>query len=128
MGGFPKYWRGDRTYSYSNAQVASSFMMAGNLFAVLCLCFGIGLSAFISAPPEQRIANVFFFGLIPALAFRLSGRFLSRFCVLSSELCERIVTSCLRYLAHLKCPMAKFVGDICLTILETRFLLGLAIE
>jgi hypothetical protein len=65
MGGFPKYWRGDRTYSYSNAQLASSFMMAGNLFAVLCLCFGIGLGAFISAPPEQRIANVFFFGLIP---------------------------------------------------------------
>jgi hypothetical protein len=95
MGGFPKYSRGDRTYSYSNAQLASSFMMAGNLFAVLCLCFGIGLGAFISAPPEQRIANVFFFGLIPALAFRLSGRFLSRFFVLSSELCERIVTSCL---------------------------------
>ena len=27
-----------------------------------------------------------------------------------------------------RCPMAKFVGDICLTIPETRFLLGLAIE
>jgi hypothetical protein len=116
MGGFPKYWRGDRTYSYSNAQLASSFMMAGNLFAVLCLCFGIGLGAFISAPPEQRIANVFFFGLIPALAFRLSGRFLSRFFVLSSELCERIVTSCLHYLAHLTRQFDKRVLPLILDV------------
>jgi hypothetical protein len=73
MRDFSTYRGADPSYTWSNAQLASVFMRAGKFFAVLCICLGIISGAIIPGPPEQRIFNVFFFGLIPALAFRVSG-------------------------------------------------------
>jgi hypothetical protein len=88
MSRFHTYRRADRTYLYSNAQLASAFAITGKLFAALCLCLGIATALLVSAPPEQRIFNAFFFGVIPALAFWLGGYFLSRWLVFSFEVCE----------------------------------------
>jgi hypothetical protein len=44
-------------------------MRAGNVLAVACLSFGTVFAAFVSGSLDQRIGNLFFFGLIPAVGF-----------------------------------------------------------
>ena len=90
-------------------------MRAGKFFAVLCICLGIISGAIIPGPPEQRIFNVFFFGLIPALAFRVSGYLLSRLLLVISRLCEMIVAICLRCLARLT---RKFINCVAPLVLD----------
>jgi hypothetical protein len=90
--------------------------MTGNFFAVLFLCFGVAAGVVVSVPPEQRIFNVFFFGLLPALAFRLGGYFLSRSFLLSSELCEKIGTTCFDFFTRITRKFAKWLGALMLQV------------
>jgi Zn-dependent protease with chaperone function len=110
MSRFHTYRRADRTYLYSNAQLASAFAITGKLFAALCLCLGIATALLVSAPPEQRIFNAFFFGVIPALAFWLGGYFLSRWLVFSFEVCETLAKSCFHCLTRLTTQFVKCVA------------------
>ena len=100
----------NRSCSYSSrarqsGELGPATLRASNLLAVVCLVFGTASAAFLSASLEQRIGNLFFFGLIPAVGLHAGGHILSRILVLSSELCEMIAARCFRCLA-------LFVNDL----------------
>jgi hypothetical protein len=74
---------------------------ASNHFAVACLFFGVTFAAFVSGSLEQRIGNLFSFGLIPALGFYAGGHILGQLLVLGVELCDMIMARCFRYAVRL---------------------------
>ena len=81
------------------SRVGRAAQTANTFLAALCLFFG---SAFAASAPnslEARILNLFFFGLIPALGFYLSGYILRHMLRLSCRLCEIIAALCLQWLA-----------------------------
>jgi hypothetical protein len=71
------------------------------LLAVGALIFGAACAAFIPASLEQRLGTVFFFGLMPAVAFHGGGFVLSLVLEFSIQLCERAAALGFRYLARL---------------------------
>jgi hypothetical protein len=74
---------------------------AGNHLAVACLFFGAAFAAFVSGSVEQRIGNLFSFGLIPAVGFYAGGHIIGQLLVLGVELCDMIVARCFRYVVRL---------------------------
>ena len=80
-----------------SGQLGPAALRAGNLLAVVCLSFGTAFAALVPASIEQRIASLFFFGLIPAAGIYASGHILSQLLVLSSELCDMVLARCFRY-------------------------------
>ncbi len=74
---------------------------ASNHLAVACLFFGVAFAAFVSGSLEQRIGNLFSFGLIPAVGFYAGGHILGQLLVLGLELCDMIMARCFRYAVRL---------------------------
>jgi hypothetical protein len=85
-------------------------MRAGNHLAVVCLSFGAAFAAFVSASLEQRIGNLFFFGLIPALGFYAGGHILGQVLVFGGELCDMTMARCFRYAARLVNDLLRWAG------------------
>ena len=77
-------------------QPGPATLRAANCLAISCLFLGVAFTAFVSASLEQRIGNLFFFGLIPAVAFYASGHVLSQLLMLGTKLCEVIAEPCFR--------------------------------
>ena len=77
-------------------QPGPATLRAANCLAISCLFLGVAFTAFVSASLEQRIGNLFFFGLIPAAAFYASGHVLSQLLMLGTKLCEMIAAPCFR--------------------------------
>lgn len=77
-------------------QLGSTTLRAGSLLAALCLLIGFAFAAYVPASLEERIGNLFFFGLIPAAGFYGSGHVIGHFLVLGSRLCEIIAASFFR--------------------------------
>ena len=71
-------------------------MRAGIFLAVVCLSFGAVVTTFGPVSLEQRLGNLFFFGLIPAVGFYAGGHILGRLLVLVSKVCDMIVARCSR--------------------------------
>jgi len=68
-----------------------------NHLTVVCLFFGVAFAAFVSGSLEQRIGNLFSFGLIPAISFYAGGHVLGQLLVFGVELCDL----CFRYAVRL---------------------------
>jgi hypothetical protein len=82
-------------------QLGPTTLRYSNLLAVGALIFGAACAAFIPASLEQRLGTVFFFGLMPAVAFHGGGFVLSVVLGFIIELCERAAAFCFQYLARL---------------------------
>jgi hypothetical protein len=61
----------------------------------------VAFAAFVSGSLEQRIGNLFSFGLIPAVGFYAGGHILGQLLVLGLELCDMIMARCFRYAVRL---------------------------
>ena len=83
---------------------------AGNHLAVACLFFGAAVAAFVSGSVEQRIGNLFSFGLIPAVGFYAAGHILGQLLVLGVELCDMIMARCFRYAVRLVNVLLSWAG------------------
>jgi hypothetical protein len=110
MGQAPIYDRINRAGLYSSKarespQPGPAVFRAGNHLAVVCLSFGVAFAAFVSGSLEQRIANLFFFGLTPAIGFYAGGNILGQLLVFGVDLCDMIMARCFRY-------AVRFVNDL----------------
>jgi hypothetical protein len=94
------------SYSQRNGQLGPSTRLAGSFLALLCLFFGIAISAYVPSSLEQRIGSLFFFGLIPAVGFYAAGHILGHLLMFGASLCELIAIRCLRCFVIL---VGKFV-------------------
>jgi hypothetical protein len=74
---------------------------AGNHLGVACLFFGAAFAAFVSGSLEQRVGNLFSFGLIPAVGFYAGGHILGQPLVFGVQLCDMIMARCFRYVVRL---------------------------
>ena len=83
---------------------------AGNHLAVACLFFGAAFAAFVSGSVEQRIGNLFSFGLIPAVGFYAGGHTLGQLLVLGVVLCDMIMAGCFRYAVRLLNALLSWAG------------------
>jgi hypothetical protein len=81
-------------------------MRASNHLAVVCLFLGVALAAFLSGSLEQRIGNLFSFGLLPAISFYVGGHVLGQLLVFGVELCDL----CFRYAVHLMSGLLSWAG------------------
>jgi hypothetical protein len=81
----------------------------GNGLAVICLSFGAAF-AFVSGSLDQRIGNLFFFGLIPAVGFYAGGHILGQLLVLGVELCDMVMARCFRCAVLLLKDLLSWVG------------------
>ena len=82
-------------------KVVSRLQLLYGPVTVLLFCpYSSGaFTAFVSASLEQRIGNLFFFGLIPAAGFYAGGYVLSQLLMLGTKLCEMIAEACFRFLS-----------------------------
>jgi hypothetical protein len=115
MGQAPIYERINRAGLYSSKaresfQPGPAVMRAGNHLAIVCLCFGAAFAAFVSGSLDQRIGNLFFFGLIPAFGFYAGGNILGRVLVFGVELCDMIMAYCFRYGVRLVNDLLRWAG------------------
>jgi hypothetical protein len=78
----------------------------GNHLAIVCLFIGAPFAVFISGSIEQRIGNLFSFGLIPAISFYAGGHVLGQLLVFGVELCDL----CFRYAVHLISGLLSWAG------------------
>jgi hypothetical protein len=78
----------------------------GNHLAIVCLFIGAAFAVFISDSLEQRIGNLFSFGLIPAISFYAGGHVLGLLLVFGVELCDL----CFRYAVHLISGLLSWAG------------------
>lgn len=106
MGQAPIHERVNRAALYSSKarespQPGPAVVRAGNHLAVVCLSFGVAFAAFVSGSLEQRIANLCFFGLIPAIGFYAGANILGQLLVFGVELCDMIMARFLRYAVRL---------------------------
>jgi hypothetical protein len=85
-------------------------MRAGNRLAVVCLCFGAAFATLVSGSLDQRIGNLFFFGLIPAVCFYAGGNILGQVLVFGVELCDMIMARCFRYAVRLVNDLLRWAG------------------
>lgn len=92
------------------ARVGEATQTAGTCLAGLCLFFGSAFAAFIPASLENRIAYLFFVGLLPAFVSYVSSYILCRMLGLSCKLCEIVGASCVRLLAPLANGLANSTG------------------
>jgi hypothetical protein len=76
-------------------------MRAGNYLAVICLFVGAAIAAFVSGSLEQRLGNLFSFGLMPAVGFYAGGYVLGQLLVFGVKLCDTIMARCSQYAVHL---------------------------
>ena len=83
---------------------------AGTFLAGLCLFLGTAFAASIPASLENRIAYLFFVGLIPALVSYVSGHILRRMLEVSCKLCEIVGARCFRLLAPFANGLANWMG------------------
>ncbi len=83
---------------------------AGNHLAVACLFFGAAFAAFVSGSLEQRLGNLFSFGLIPAVGFYAGGHILGQLLVFGVELCDLIMARCFRYIVRLLNDLLSWAG------------------
>ena len=81
-------------------------MRIGNHLAIVCLFIGAAFAVFISGSLEQRIGNLFSFGLIPAISFYAGGHVLGLLLVFGVELCDL----CFRYAVHLISGLLSWAG------------------
>ena len=81
-------------------------MKVGTHLAVACLLFGAAFAAFVSGSLEQRIGNLFSFGLIPAVGFYAGGHVLGQLLVFGVALCDL----CFRYAVHLISDLLSWAG------------------
>ena len=91
----------DRVGIYSSkarqvGQPGPAVMRAGKFLAVVCLSFGTVFAVFVSGSLDQRIGNLFFFGLIPAVGFYAGSHILGQLLVCGVELCDMIMARCFR--------------------------------
>jgi hypothetical protein len=115
MGQAPIYDRINRVGLYSSKaqespQPGPAVVRAGNHLGVVCLSFGLAFAAFVSGSLEQRIANLFFFGLTPAIGFYAGGNILGQLLVFGVELCDMIMARCFRYAVHLVNDLLRLAG------------------
>ena len=85
-------------------------MRAGNYLAVICLFVGAALAAFVSGSLEQRLGNLFSFGLIPAVGFYAGGHILGQLLVFGVVLCDMIMARCFRYAVRLVNHLLSWAG------------------
>ena len=83
---------------------------AGNHLAVACLFFGAAFAALVSGSLEQRIGNLFSFGLIPAVGFYAGGHVLGQVLVFGVKLCDMIMARCFRYVVRLLNDLLSWPG------------------
>jgi hypothetical protein len=83
---------------------------AGNYLAVACLFFGAAFAAFVSGSLEQRLGNLFSFGLIPAVGFYAGGYILGQLLVFGVELCDMIMARFFRYVVRLLNDLLSWAG------------------
>jgi hypothetical protein len=76
-------------------------MRAGTYLALICLIFGAALAAFVSGSLEQRLGNLFCFGLMPAIGFYAGAYVLGRLLMLGVTICDAVVGVCSQYAAQL---------------------------
>ncbi len=110
MGRAPIYNGIDRARLYSSKVRGSphpgpAVIRAGNHLAGACLFFGAAFAAFVSGSLEQRIGNLFSFGLIPAVGFYAGGHILGQVLIFGVELCDMIMARCFRY-------AVRFIKDL----------------
>jgi len=85
-------------------------MRTGNHLAIVCLFCGVAFAAFVSGSLEQRIGNLFCFGLIPAVGFYAGGHILGQLLVFGVPLCDMIIARCFRYAVRLVNDLLSWVG------------------
>ena len=85
-------------------------MSAGNYLAVICLLFGAAVAAFVSGSLEQRLGNLFTFGLMPAVGFYAGGYVLGQLLVFGVKLCDTIMARCSQYAVHLASALLNWAG------------------
>jgi hypothetical protein len=91
-------------------QPGPAIVRAGNGLAVICLSFGAAFAAFSSGSLEQRIGNLIFLGVIPAVAVYAGGHLLGQLLVVSSKLCDVIMAGSFRYAKPLLKELLSWVG------------------
>ena len=99
-------------------RVGQATQTAGIFLAGLCLFFGITFAASIPESLENRIAYLFFVGLIPALVSYVSGHILCRMLGLGCKLYELVGARCVRLLAPVANSLAKWTGVYVLDVLD----------
>jgi hypothetical protein len=82
----------------------------GNHLAVACLFFGAAFAALVSGSLEQRVENLFCFGLIPAAGFYAGGHMLGQLLMFGVELCDMIMARCSRYALRLANDLLNWAG------------------
>jgi hypothetical protein len=111
MGRAPVYNGVNRGGLYSSKAQKSphpgpAVVRVGNHLAIVCLFIGAAFAVFISGSLEQRIGNLFSFGLIPAISFYAGGHVLGLLLVFGVELCDL----CFRYAIHLISGLYSWAG------------------
>ena len=86
-------------------------MRAGSYLAVICLFFGAAIAAFVSGSLEQRLGNLFSFGLMPAVGFYAGGYVLGQLLVFGVKLCDTIMARCSQYAVHLANALLNWAGS-----------------
>jgi hypothetical protein len=85
-------------------------MRASNYLAVICLFFGAAIAAFVSGSLEQRLGNLFSFGLLPAVGFYAGGYVLGQLLVFGVKLCDTIMARCSQYAVQLAKTLLNWAG------------------
>src|SRR5712675_1789103 len=91
-------------------QPGPAVMRAGNYLAVICLLFGAAVVTFVSGSLEQRLGNLFSFGLMPAVGFYAGGYVLGQLLVFGVKLCDTIVARGAQYAANLANVLLNWAG------------------
>src|SRR5690242_1267214 len=99
-------------------RVGETAQTAGNFLAGLCLFFATAFAAFMPAPLENRIAYLFFLGLMPALVFYVSGHILRRMLGLSCKLCEIVAARFVRLLGRFAIGLANWPASSVVDVLD----------
>jgi hypothetical protein len=111
MGRAPVYNRINRaSKARGSPHPGPAVIRAGNHLAVACLFLGAAFAAFVSGSLEQRIGNLFCFGLIPAVGFYAGGHTLGQLLLLGVELCDMIMARCFRYAVRLVNDLLSCAG------------------
>jgi hypothetical protein len=87
------YQRLDRNDLY---QLGPTAIRVGFFLAGVCLSFGAAVATLIPVSLEQRLGNLFFLGLVPAVGCYAAGHILGQLLVLASKICDMIVARCSR--------------------------------
>src|SRR5215475_8760693 len=75
-------------------------LRAAKAFAFLCISFGAAVAAFLPATLEQRIGSFLLFGLLPGAGLYVSGRILIHLLNLGTEICDKLATRRISWLAR----------------------------